>query len=242
MQNKTEFYNSLVQLTKNTGQGLQDIFATTVTNQETIDELIEEGHIKSVTMYNSYLPDEIWYCLTGIYCVEETDKRSLGGYSFMRHFFGFGDNGLPGSDITNADVVHANMDKYKQWVFDNMEGLEAIKRLEEKELNPTQMNDETIEFLKSKQWYVENLSISECLNKSKKKGEDHIEVISINNKLLGLYGDDPKYGDDKVKALSDIEKFTKQGKMRRKFNSLMELCDDKSMTVQEYFNTILEVV
>lgn len=123
--NKEEFYQAVVELYKKTGQGVPGFIKTKI-NPKIIDELVSDGKLKIVTTNYSYLPNEEWICLTGVYCPEEdSDMRS---YSFMRLYLKIDDLGL---GLKMKDVLSNEnfMKEYNIWFNNNKDLLEKIEKL-----------------------------------------------------------------------------------------------------------------
>lgn len=85
---KKEIYNAAVDMYKKTGQGLPGFIKMKIGRKE-LDELVDEGKLKVISQRYSYLPDDEWYCLTGVYCPEEEFANGDGkALSFIRIYLG----------------------------------------------------------------------------------------------------------------------------------------------------------
>ena len=84
---KQELLNSIISITKKTGQGVSGIIKLQPGVSSLLEELIDEGKIiENVKKFN-YLPDDCWYLPVGCYNVwnEYDIKQSL---IFIRIFLG----------------------------------------------------------------------------------------------------------------------------------------------------------
>lgn len=234
---KTEFYNQLASLTKKTGQGLELNFARMIPgfNQEMLDELIEDGLVHMFSHPGGYLPGEDWICLTGIYNVESVNKRdSIQAYAFMRYYLGIikeGDQLYPLAKETPENIIANSIDVYKEFLMKNLEGLEAIKRIKTDNQFETTMNDQTVDFLKSRDWYKDNKSIKDCIKVCEDANHSDEEDISINNQIINLciQGEKlypNKYIGDKEKNIAEIEERNIRLKNRKRLLNIMNDCEE----------------
>lgn len=225
--NKTELLNSIIKITRETGQGFPGRLGRTNSEvNELLDELLSDGKIKkSITKFN-YLDDEEWILPTDAYNVwEDEDKRSL---TFIRLYLGHKDLGL----VKQKDVI-GNVDfmkGYSKWLEKNEASLIALGKMEdvEDDINDLSFTASELKWIKTRSWYKENKKVSSCLSQSKNSDDD--ERIRINNKLLSLYESDVKrYGKDIEKANKDIASVKKHKKTRRKLNTWLATQDKKEL-------------
>lgn len=241
--NKTEFYNSVAKFTKSCGQGLNLKFAYRIPgfSMDMLNELIEMGLLKLVHQDYSYLPDDDWICLTGIYCVEEDSDNMF----FMRYYLNFEDdmvsNAAEKLNKTREDLIAERIDRYKEFLNKNLEGLEAIKRINTDIQIKDELSQEMVTFLKEKTWYKNNLSVKESLEKCISVNSDEEKELKILKELNGLYKKSIEIKPDTYKKeLEENEKELEETKtnlkLRTKLISILSDCKDKSTPVQELFS------
>lgn len=238
---KEQLLNDVIGMTKRTGQGLPQFVIDRGGWQHIADELVEEGHL-AVYGRNTNDPVTTWYCYTKCYNVEK-DTTSFGAtmtyYPFMRHYLRI-DEDDSGVLHSNSEVVNANMDLYKEFLMKNLEGLEAIKSLEEVTIG-TELLDDQIEYLKAREWYKKNLSVKECLE-DMKEGTDNIEeIIPQTKKIIKLMDGDPKYSEEVEKYKTSVEEYKTELKTRKKLYSIMD-GEDSDIKIQELFSKYTEKV
>lgn len=129
--NKSELYNKAVELYKKTGQGLpMNIMPKDV--NETIEELIKDGLMKTVDIKFNHLPDDKFACLTNVYCVEE--DKNPGALTYMRIYVGLEmvvDLGRA-TQLTLLEAIKDPelMNEYTKWLKKNHKELIKIKDLD----------------------------------------------------------------------------------------------------------------
>jgi hypothetical protein len=89
---------------------------------------------------------------------------------------------------------------------------------------------EETKWIKSRDWYKENKSISECLNSSEERVDLNRQIISLSNKLLDLYDD--SHVVERKKAIKEIDESESDILRRRKLHKWFDL-HDKNLKIQE---------
>lgn len=235
--NKVEFYNACIELRKKTGQGMAG-FVRMKLGSQMIDELIEEGLLKSIKKSYSYLPNDEFLCLTKGYCVEDDyDSKEYNALACVRLYLGQEDLGLgakPKDALSNVDF----MEGYAKWLKKNKSALEEMdnfKELEE-DANLNNFKTDEMDYLKSRGWFKKNLSIKECLDKLEEGTRADEKKVDILKELISLMGNHSvvdKYKDDLDKNKKDLEKTKSEIKIRNKINRWLSETKDKSIKVQD---------
>jgi hypothetical protein len=240
---KEEIYNSAIEMYKKTGQGLPG-FITLKIGRDEIDELIEEGKLKSIKQHYSYLPDDEWLCLTGVYCVEEEmAKGNHRPLDFIRIYLGV--KGNSGIDAKMKEFFDENPEEklkydneYKEWLNTNKEILEKSFQIQKVEIpstpSKTTINKELSEYIKDSNWYIDNYSVKEAEKNISKK-------LLLNGEIKGLYKrklqmmspfTDPQAVE---KTKKDLEKTEFELTMDSKVQKLLFKSNDNNKKVQEFF-------
>ncbi len=192
--NKIEFYNKLVDMYRSTGQGIATMFTDRIIDRSYINELVDDGLCKIVHQGFSYLPDEDWVCLTGVYCVEnDTVNKDTSALTFLRIYKSIDppvDLGGLGK-VTLAEAIKNPdfMTPYAVWLEKNKVELEKgdkIVYLDETLFDNAELSDETIKYLKTRGWYTDNLIVSKCIERMKSGDKDNIRKMEILNELIML--------------------------------------------------------
>ena len=123
---KKEIYNAVVEIYKKTGQGIPR-FVWKQLNDSFIQELIDEGKLKKVTISYSHVPDDEFLCLTKGFCPEEGGKNTTG-LTFMRVYLGVNDLGL---GITQTELFKDKDNKkhYEEWLATNADKLKETDEI-----------------------------------------------------------------------------------------------------------------
>lgn len=152
---------------------------------------------------------------------------------------------------SNAEIVNGNMDKYKQFLIDNLEGIEAIKELKHITIG-VELTDEQKTYLKSRAWYSTNGTVAESLKDLTDGDKDLRKFINATEQLVSLtkkvisdgQGDsndgrtDETYNDKHEKFVNDLAEAHAEIPMRAKFRHIMENAD-QTITVQECFAELM---
>lgn len=252
---KEEFYKDIISVQKKTGQGLSGIVkvmgAESTKISRYLDEFIEEGLVKACDTGGSigHPESNIFYMPTKGYNVWE-DEGTDGVYSrhkgrylhFVRLYVGMLDKDpkedkehkwLNPSMIDYLRDVKA-MGEYSKWLKRNQKALEEMLGLDDFYVAANiEFSEEELKWIKSREWYTENKTISDCFSASMKAVKDDEEVISLHKELIGLYkksGD--KYQSDLEKAVNDIALTEKTITTRKKLHNWFESQDSK-LKIQE---------
>lgn len=246
---KKEIYNAVVEIYKKTGQGIPR-FVWKQLNDSFIQELIDEGKLKKVTISYSHVPDDEFLCLTKGFCPEEGGKNTTG-LTFMRVYLGVNDLGL---GITQTELFKDKDNKkhYEEWLATNADKLketdeilagrldEAVskKSSEEKKGKPTKktkpvLSKAEIEHLKERGCYERNESV-------KNVNKNITESIDVNDELIGKLRQiiplcemkKEKYKEEIVKYKFELEENLKEGDILH--NTSIWLCNipDDSVPIQ----------
>jgi len=232
---KERFYNWVVDVYLETGQGLSGKIILSKVSREPLDELVAEGKLKIIKEHYSYFPDEEWICLTDVYCVEEFsvkgNHRPLG---FIRKYLGQSRDSVIDKKVDEFfeknPVKKAEYDKeYDDWLEENKDILEKsfqIQRVIEPENSKKILNKDLKEYIKGFNWYQNNDSISDALTNLSKRIVLTEELVVLLRRMIQIKNDDETKGDLK-KAESELKMDTKLKDM---------LCSAKEKNVKEFFD------
>lgn len=137
--NKSEFYNSVVNVYNETGQGVPELIKFNLPNPNIVDELISEGFLKVVVTPYNHLPDDRTLCLTKGYCVEEEDDGNwIGPLSYVRFYRNIEQSSLSvrvGMDNESLSKNPEFLKGYSEWLGKNHIKLtEKIESMTESEV------------------------------------------------------------------------------------------------------------
>lgn len=228
---KGEFYGALINTTMNTGQGVPLILFKGQIRAD-IMELVEEKKVKLVEKTFNHFNNDVFVCLMNIYCVEEHINDNMQALSFMRRYLGIDQtNDVPFKMFHNKTPEQAytewetgSQEEYDKWKIDNKEGLDAIDNL------PTNLDklvsdidnfsEEFLDFIKSKDWYRNNVTATEALEFSNDKISNLTELIRVHNELLRLYKSDSvtmsKYANEIIESEKELKEIEKELQFRNK--------------------------
>lgn len=224
---KREIYNGLVGLYQKTGQGAPKyIFGS---NMNKINELINEGLVKIVTIPYNHLPDDVMVCLTNVYCTEEYPKTMA--LQYMRLYLD--------CPVEHHIFKTEKDDNYDKWVNENKLLLEKIPNTPlyvDNDVisvtNDIESYNDIITFIKDKKHYIENKTIVECVEINNIRTTELNELIKLTNEILSLYNmkkdksenDDIKITENKI----ELEKYkTELNKRKDAINFLSTFNRDK---------------
>jgi hypothetical protein len=200
---KSEFYKKLIELYKSTGQGIPyGILPSNI--KDIVDSLVKDGLVKLVTIHYSYLPNDVFVCLTGTYCVEEdSDKASL---TYMRIYLNVEDLGLNTklSDVKKDPKYSSIMKGYNEWLNKNKEELEKVDTLDSDisdEILVDQLSSDVLEYLKKLKCYRDNYSIQDSIYYIKDFLGNVRKQLELSNQLVSLYRIKKNY--EKKRELED---------------------------------------
>jgi hypothetical protein len=180
---KSEVYKNLINIQKESGQGLSGIVKVADNSNlysKYIDELIQEGLVKACHTGGSlgHYESNVFYMPTSGYNVWEDDgtdeyySRHKGRYlHFVRLYLGLVNMESRGplepgllTYLQDPDT----MKDYSEWLSRNSEQLKVMTNLSN--VYPGEdsgyLSSSDIEWIKSKDWFKKNKTISECLNDS----------------------------------------------------------------------------
>lgn len=225
---KTEVLNSIIDITRSTGQGIPGkLFRTRGDVSEILDELLEEGLIVSTIQHYNTLPDDEWIIPANCYNVW-LDKEPCA-LEYVRLYLGIELSNFV--DYALKDVKF--MSGYANWLTSNDGALKAMTQLKDvfDDVENISFNDEEIAWINARGWYIDNKSVEDCLSDSlehiRENGDD--EIIETQHKLIKLYKTDiGKYGDRIAASELDIDNVKKFKKTRVKLNMWLNNQDQKS--------------
>jgi hypothetical protein len=253
---KTEVYSGLIDIQKKTGQGLSGIVTvmgeTAHLFRKYLDELIEEGLVDCYDSGGSLGHPESnrWYMPTKGYNVWkdgiENENSDTAYLTYVRFYLGQIDLDEEPEDRENlakwlnpsAQLLIQNPDfikGYSKWLKRNSEELEIMKNLDSFYDEPTiQFSEEEKEWIKTRGWYENNESVSDCLNKSLSAVDDDKERLKLNKELINLYKKSgaEKYKEELKKTELEVENFDKAFLRRKRLNKWLEKLD-KNKSIQE---------
>ncbi len=248
--NKVEFYNAIVKTYKSTGQGIPTFVQQRLPDPSVVDELIEEGLVKIVTVPYSTLPDDHMICLTKGYCVEEDLRTQFtGALTCLRMYLGIDpivDLG-PTHRLSTSDALKQPqyMTMYAEWLSKNHLQLEEMDKIDTIDsLGSDDLTDTAKDYLKTRSWYIKNKTISECLKAFDKGSSDLQDKISITNQILRLQEskidiyrrkNDQNVVNESISEVqlskSELEKYKSEVKMRAKIKAYLQK-QDKNILIQ----------
>ncbi len=171
-----------------TGQGIPDFIRTKI-GSDPIDDLVNDGLIKIVRRRFNHLPDDVTLCLTGVYCVEDDIHTNLKPLDYIRLYMGV-DPVIEIADfkVTRNDFIRDPecMKGYHEWLTENREMLANIWKLKPMEGEDIGINDESIAYLKAREWYEKNDKVSVCLDKLLKANDSYNKRIPLIEELIVL--------------------------------------------------------
>jgi len=220
---KKELYDAIVNVYLETGQGTSGIIIKMKSQLRIpMQSLIDDGLIKKVDIRFNHLPNDDFYCLTDRYCVEEDEDP--GALSYIRYYLGHNDMGL---NVTRSQVEGSSdfMTGYRNWLQKHKEELRNSFDRKNVEVSDMTLNEEEINFLKSKSWYTENKTIGDCISRNREGESTDRELIGLYNRLISLEKISSK---DSKKNEDELEKVEKNLRIRDKINYFLSSHDEMS--------------
>ena len=233
--NKEELLNAIIDITKASGQGLTDIVIKMNPNLKVhINALLEEGLIIENELKYNTLPDDVFYVPKDCYNVwKDEDFNAL---NYVRTYLDIHD--LQEELLKDSKY----MGNYNVWLEKNKEELEKMVNLKKVDFpndtsktEPNKLSPKALEFLKSRTWYKDNLTIIECLTESKEaldldktildKTENLIEIRRMRNS-----------SEDRIeieKHLNALEELKPELELRREINHFLYALDPEKQ-IQSY--------
>jgi hypothetical protein len=212
--NKSEFYKSIIDIHKKTGQGLSGIVKIKSKEFATyLDEFIDEGLIEACHSGTSigHPESNIFYMPTKGYNVWNDNPKNL---SFVRLYLGQKDE-YTSIILSNPDLVK----NYSEWLAKNQLTLEEMKNLSDFYVEKViKFSDEELDYIKSRDWHKNNLIVKECLELSNDRISTLIERIQINKKIINLCGNYERFDDTFKQATNEIKDDEKEINLRKKID------------------------
>lgn len=233
---KVEFYNSVVKVYNETGQGVPG-FLRMKMNPRIIDSLIEEGYLKSVTIPFNHLPDDESICLTKGYCVEEDMlDRSTLPLSYVRLYKGLEQGLQTLTGMTNEKLVTNPefMTGYAEWLNKNHSKLTEKIELLDENMKFQPLTTEEMEYLQSRDWFKQNKSVGDCIDNMYEKTSNLRESLGLYKQLLKLYESSTTHSNKIEKTLEERNDVEKELKMRETIHDFLSECKNKKTKIQEY--------
>lgn len=238
--NKAEFYNSVVKVYRETGQGVPGFLRGRAVSERDLNSLIEEGHLKSVVLSFSYLPDDETICLTKGYCVEaEITKRDTRALSYVRYYKGI-EQGLENiGGPTNAQLGEDKewLKGYNEWLDKNKSLLEEVIELMPEGKDSDFLSEKEKEYLRGRNWFKNNLTIRECLKQSRQRTVKEREIIETCDELIVLTRYSEKHKESYNNAVDTKTKAQGSVKIRERVEDFLQMCPDVDMSVQNYYES-----
>jgi len=253
---KAEIYSGLIDIQRNTGQGLSGLVTvmgeTAHYFRKYLDELIEEGLVECYDSGGSLGHPESnrWYMPTKGYNVWkdgiENENSDTAYLTYVRFYLGQIDLDEEPEDRENlakwlkpsAQLLIQNPDfikGYSKWLKRNSEELEIMKNLDSFYDEPTiTFSDDEKEWIRTRSWYENNESVSDCLSKSLGAVDDDKERLKLNKELITLYKKSgaEKYKEELKKTELEVQNFDKTLLRRKKLNKWLENLE-KDKSIQE---------
>ena len=238
---KAEAYKTIIKIQKDTGQGLAGFVKVMGPDSgkwnQYLEEFVEEGlvirndtggslgHTESNMFYTPSKGYNVW-----------TDEGTDGEYSrhkgrylhFVRFYLGILD--VKYDFLRNPEI----MKEYTEWLERNQAALEEMLALDDFYDTPTiEFSEEETEWIKSRGWYKENKSVSECLDRSLSAVGNN-QLKSTTKQLINLYkqSGDSKYDKDLEEAQQKLDQYDIEDFTRKKLNKYLESLD-KEKSIQE---------
>lgn len=186
---KQELLNNIIEITKNTGQGLSGVVGKMNSEiQMLLDSLVKDGYITVHEQSFRTLPDDTWYMPKGCYNMwaENEPHRVL---TFVRMYLGADDLGL-GVQIKDLITDVEFITDYAQWLNKNFKALQKMQELKPiilKEKDGHPFSSEDLKVLKKISFYKNNNNIKECLELIDKRIKDNQAVVTLIEQLIPLY-------------------------------------------------------
>jgi len=170
------------------------------------------------------MPNEEWIVPKGCYnAIKDEREGANGALTFIRMYLNRDDLGL---NTKISDVIKKPdfMKRYSDWLTKNEKALIDLVNLKELDYTPDVLNEKEIEWLKSRNWYTDNLTVSECYKESSglSASKNDNDIIDSLSKLIKLCERDSRYKDDVEKYKLELEDEKKCLKYRRQVNNWLQ--------------------
>lgn len=204
---KQELLNNIIQITRETGQGLTGIVGKMKPDvQVLLDSLEKDGYITKHEIHYNHLPDDCFYMPKGCYNLwKDDDQRAL---FFVRLYLKQTDD--LGANMTINDVI-TNIDfmsSYANWLQKNEKELLKLVNLKQIKLDKAHFHPfttEELELLHKKKWYKKDDKIADVLKRVNEEYTLNLDMHRILEELLSLYKTNMKNYKDKFEE--DSKKF-----------------------------------
>jgi hypothetical protein len=244
--NKVELYNKIVEVYKKTGQGVPSFIKFSI-GQDVINELVEDGLIKIVVQQFNYLPDDEKLCVTKGYCVEDdymNDKNSRA-LDYIRMYlnhdpvidFGSALKVTLKQAFSNVDLVKG----YAVWLEKNKKALDEMENIQFLDDTSLELNEELIDYIKTRDFYKENKTISVSLSLMLDADTNILEQITLTKEILNLMKS-AKGGvyNEKIKIQTDeLYNYENELKKRHRIENYLaslKIQDDENNYIQDFIN------
>ena len=240
---KSEFYNSVVKIYTETGQGVPGFFRGRAVSERDLNSLIEEGLLKSVTISFSHLPDDETICLTKGYCAEEEiTRRDTTALSYVRYYKGL-EQGLekiggPSNQQLSEDTEW--LKGYNEWLEKNRVSLEEKIDLLPESKSSDFLNEKEKQYLISRDWFKNNLTVRESLRDSRKRTDTERQIIETCNELIALTKNSEKHKSSYDNAVDSKEKAEGSVRVRERIEDFLQMSPDLDMKVGDYYKYMFE--
>lgn len=235
---KIEMLNSIITLTKKTGQGLALTLIRKASPEygQIVDDLIKDGKVDIFIVHYGTLPSDEWVVPAGCYSVmKDNGNKHPGALTFIRLYLGIEEIGL---NIKSKDILKnvGFMTKYVKWLKDNEQELINLTNMQEIEIILDELDNDVIGWIKSRGWYIDNLTIEKCFNSSMSVVNNYEEQLNMSNDLLSLYNEDKIHYADKIQiTIKEIELLENKIKYRKIANQWL-----KTQTQTENIQTLIK--
>lgn len=231
---KQELLNNIVEITKQTGQGLSHIVTFKNSEiQDLLDILVKEGYITKHVVRYSHLPDDVWYMPKGCYNMW-ADGESMRALTFVRMYLGIDDLGV-GAKISDFLTNIEFMSDYVNWLKKNSKELVKIKELKPillKEENSHPFSSEELAAIKRHSFYKDNKNVKDVFETIDEAIKLNAEAISITSELLHLYKQKTeKYKKEYERDVKALEKYKTE---LSAFTKLKKFLNGKTGKIQKH--------
>jgi hypothetical protein len=251
---KEEVYKTVVDFQKKAGQGLSGIVKVLGDGagemSKCLDELISEGLVKACDTGGTigHRESNIFYTPTKGYNVwDDGGDKHL---NFVRFYLGILERkpDEKKSDVYNwihpsEQAVTRNVDfmkEYAKWLEKNEKALDEMVNLEEdyykvsgkKKPKIGAFSKDELKWIKDKDWYSENQTVSTCLKHSIRAIDNDAELRGVYEEILPLYKSDPKKYSRKIKETEmELKALEESVIIRKRVNEWLSTCP-RSLKIQ----------
>ena len=246
MGSKSEIYKSIIDIQKQSGQGLSGIVKIKSSEYaQYLDEFIQEGLIEACHTGGSIGHPETNIFFHYFWILNKIkDRRIKFPIFFLIHQSQVKSDKTKISSfvsivLTIDTIIFPNIIsrcwhiEYTEWLTRNDSSLKEMLNLndfyEEKEVIFT---TEEIEWIKERGWYRDNKPVDNCLKQSLSYIKTNAEFISLSKRLISLYQTDVnRYSKELTKAQKDLDDLGLHSFYRKRLNSWLE-SQDQTVLIQ----------